>query len=254
MFNYYTIILALLTAAAAGLVGSFALMKRMTLAGDVISHIALPGLAVAYLFKFDPLIGAGATLLLGTLLIWRLERSTSLNTETAIGVIFVGALAIGALLASGDELIEALFGASGAVTPLGFFLGLVGVALIFSFIILAREKLILSLFSSDLAQTAGINVSRINLSYLLTFSLTILLGLHFLGALLVGALIIIPAAAGRQLTHRLNSFLAASSLVSVASTALGFIAVTYRPSLPLGPTIVAIAAIIFILSLLKKKY
>jgi ABC-type Mn2+/Zn2+ transport system permease subunit len=253
MLNFYSIILALFTAAAAGLVGSFALMKRMTLAGDVISHIALPGLAVAYLFKFDPLVGAGATLLLGTLLIWRLEKSTSLNTETAIGVIFVGALAIGALLASGDELIEALFGASGTVTPIGFFLGLIGVALIFSFIIFAREKLILSLFSSDLAQTAGINVSRINLSYLLIFSLTILLGLHFLGALLVGALIIIPAAAGRQLTHRLNPFLAASSLISVASTALGFLAVGHRPSLPLGPTIVTIAAIIFVLSLLKKK-
>ncbi len=71
----YSIILALLTAFAAGLVGSFALMKRMSLAGDVISHIALPGLGLALLFGFNPLLGAASTLFLGTILIWRLQTS-----------------------------------------------------------------------------------------------------------------------------------------------------------------------------------
>lgn len=253
MFDLYSIILALLTAAAAGLVGSFALMKRMTLAGDVMSHIALPGLAAAYLFNFNPLLGAATTLLLGTILIWRLEKSATLSTETAIGVIFVAAVALGALLASGDELIEALFGASGAVTPLGFLLGLSGVLIIFIFVWRAKEKLILSLFSPDLAATSGVAVGRLNLSYLLIFSLTILLGLHFLGALLVGALIIIPAATGRQLTHRLAPFLVSSSLASVAAVAFGFLAVARFPSLPLGPSIVASAAILFAISLLKHK-
>ncbi|HJP91574.1 MAG TPA: metal ABC transporter permease [Pyrinomonadaceae bacterium] len=91
----YSVILALLTAFAAGLVGSFALMKRMSLAGDVISHIALPGLGLALLLHFNPLAGAAATLLLGTLLIWRLQSGGTLTADIAIGVIFVAALAIG---------------------------------------------------------------------------------------------------------------------------------------------------------------
>ena len=54
----YATVLALLTALVAGLVGSFAQMKRMSLAGDVISHVALPGLGLALLFGINPLIGA----------------------------------------------------------------------------------------------------------------------------------------------------------------------------------------------------
>src|SRR6266566_4815375 len=88
----YSIILVLLTALAAGLVGSFALMKRMSLAGDVISHIALPGLGLALLFHFNPLVGAAATLFLGTLLIWRLQQVGTLTTDVAIGVIFTAAV------------------------------------------------------------------------------------------------------------------------------------------------------------------
>jgi ABC-type Mn2+/Zn2+ transport system permease subunit len=70
----FAIILALLTSLAAGLVGSFALMRRMSLAGDVISHIALPGLGLALLLGFNPLVGAATTLLIGTLLIWHLQE------------------------------------------------------------------------------------------------------------------------------------------------------------------------------------
>ena len=82
--------LMLLTALAAGLVGSFALMKRMSLAGDVISHIALPGLGLALLFQINPLIGAAAALLIGTVLIWHLQKGGTLTTDVAIGVIFTG--------------------------------------------------------------------------------------------------------------------------------------------------------------------
>jgi len=65
-------------------------MKRMSLAGDVISHIALPGLGLALLFRINPLIGAAATLLLGTFLIWHLQKGGTLTTDVAIGVIWRG--------------------------------------------------------------------------------------------------------------------------------------------------------------------
>src|SRR5450756_2169271 len=106
----YSIILALATALAAGIVGSFALMKRMSLAGDVVSHIALPGLGLALLFHINPLVGAAAALMLGTVLIWRLEKEATLTTDVAIGVIFTAALAIGTLVTPSEDLIEALFG------------------------------------------------------------------------------------------------------------------------------------------------
>ena len=96
------------TNGASGLVGSFALMKRMTLAGDVVSHFALPGLGLAFLWHLNPLHGAAVTLAIGIVLIDQLQRRTGLTTETAIGVIFVAALAIGTLVTPTEDLIDAL--------------------------------------------------------------------------------------------------------------------------------------------------
>ena len=74
-------------AVAAGLVGAFALMRRMTLAGDALSHVALPGIGVAILIGINPLAGALVALLGGAVLIWALERRTRVATEAIIGAI-----------------------------------------------------------------------------------------------------------------------------------------------------------------------
>jgi len=258
----FSLLLALLTALAAGLIGSFALMKRMSLAGDVISHIALPGLGIAILIGINPLIGGAVALLIGTILIWRLESGGKLTTDVAVGVMFTAALAIGTLVTPGEELIEALFGGFQELDSAWFAVGVVAVAAIIAFIWLFRHKLIIGLFSPELATASGINVSLINLAYLLMFSLTVLLGLRFLGALLVGALIIIPAAVGRQLTEKLTHFLVVSSAVSMLSVLIGFFISRAYPSVAigsvnlnvgLGPAIISVAAVIFLLSLFKKK-
>ncbi|HMA45271.1 MAG TPA: metal ABC transporter permease, partial [Gemmatimonadales bacterium] len=99
-------------AAAAGLVGCFAVMRRMTLASDAISHVALPGIGIALVLRINPLVGGVAALVIGTILVWGLEHRTKLPTEAVIGVVFSAALAIGSMLTSGEELIEALFGAA----------------------------------------------------------------------------------------------------------------------------------------------
>ena len=258
----YSVVLVLLTAVAAGLVGSFALMKRMSLAGDVVSHIALPGLGIAMLLKVNPLAGAATALLLGTILIWDLQKRATMTTDVAIGVIFTAALAIGTVLTPSEDLIEALFGGFQGLTLLWFVAGVLAVSVVVAFVLAFRHKLILSLFSPELAAATGVNVSRLNLYFLLVFSLTVLLGLRFLGSLLVGALIIIPAAIGRQLTHTLTAFLMMSSLASVLSVLIGFSISRFYPhllighftlNLTLGPAIIAVATVLFLLSLLRKK-
>ena len=258
----YSIVLVLLTALAAGLIGSFALMKRMSLAGDVVSHIALPGLGVAMLLKINPLVGAAVALLLGTLLIWQLQKRATMTADVAIGVIFTAALAIGTVLTPSEDLIEALFGGFQGLTFFWFVIGVLTVSAIVGLVLSFRHKLVLSLFSPELAAASGVNVSLLNLYFLLLFSGTVLLGLRFLGALLVGALIIIPAATGRQLTHTLTAFLAMSSAASVLSVILGFMISHFYPrvalgqitlNLTLGPAIIAVATVLFLLSLLRKK-
>lgn len=250
--DFYSFTLAILGAGAAGLVGSFALMRRMTLAGDVISHIALPGLGLALLLKFNPLLGGAITLFLGTLFIWQLQKKTGLATETAIGVIFAASVAIGALVTPEEDLIDALFGGFQKITLVEFLIGIMAAALITFFITKFKNKLTLGLFSPDLAVATGINLSKINLYFLLVFSLTVILGLQFLGALLVGALIIIPAATARNLTHDLKKFLWISALVSVLSVVIGYW-LSAELNLDLGPSIISVASAIFGLSLFGRK-
>lgn len=249
----YALVLALLFAVTAGLVGCFALMKRMLLASDVISHLALPGLGIAFLLKFNPLAGGAATLLLGTLLIWRLQRKTGLATEAMIGVVFAAAVAVGAAVTPKEDLVEALFGSFQKLSLMGFFLGVVASAVVAFFIFQLKDQLVLSLFSREVAASTGVNVSRLDLYFLLLFSLVVLVGLRYMGALLTSALIIMPAAIARQLTDRVASFLVVSSAASVASVLIGYLFSTmvWKAATP-GPAIVIASAIMFALSLAKR--
>ena len=249
----YSLILAITSAAAAGVIGGFALMKRTVIAGDVMSHIAIPGLGLALLWNVNPLVGGGATLLLGSVLIWHLEKRTGLSTEAAIGVIFAGSVALGALLInSSEDLIDALFGGFGSVSSGEFAFGLAASTFAIITVWTLRNKFVIGLFSQELAVATKIDVHRLNLWFLILFALTVLSGLRFLGALLAGALIIVPASAARQLTHSLGAFLATSTTLSVLSVILGFF-ISRAYGLDFGPTVVVAASTFFALSLLKKK-
>ncbi len=244
--------LALSMAIAAGLVGCFAVMRRMTLAADAISHVALPGVGLALILGVHPGLGAVTMLLLGAVLIWVLETRTKISTEAIIGVVFSVALAAGSIMTSGDELIEALFGRTGTLTNFEVVAGLIGAAAVIAFILSARNQLVVSLVSPDVALTCGINVSRLNLLYLVIFAFTIALGLRYLGVLLMGSLIIIPAVTARGLARSLNGMLAIAVALAMVSTVVGsYVAgIFHRPT---GPFIISIAGGIFLVSLLALK-
>jgi ABC-type Mn2+/Zn2+ transport system permease subunit len=249
----YALLLALLFALAAGLIGCFALMKRMLLASDVISHLALPGLGAAFLFRVNPLAGGAATLFLGTLLIWQLQKKTGLAADAAIGVVFAAALAIGAAITPREDLVQALFGSFQQLSLAGFLLGFAAVVFVVVFIALIQDQLTLALFSPEMAAATGVNVRRTDLYFLLAFSLTVLVGLRYMGALLSSTLIIIPAATARQFTDRVSRFLFVSAAVSLLSVSIGFALgmLVFKTSTP-GPITVIVAIAFFCLSLLRK--
>lgn len=248
-----TLIALFATAASSGLIGSFALMRRMTLASDAMSHIALPGLALALLFHLNPFFGGLAALLLGSLLIWALEQKTKIATETIIGVVFSASLAIGSLLIATDhELLEALFGNVAAISSTEALIGLIGSGVIITILLAIKDKLTLSIFSPDIAKTTGLNNSRISLIFLVLFAVNIILGLKFLGVLLMGSLIIIPAAIAKNLSRNLRDDLATSVVAAIASTGIGvFLANEFN--LDLGPVIIAVAAGLFFVSVFFSK-
>lgn len=237
-------------AVAAGLVGCFAVMRRMTLAADAFSHVALPGIGVALVLELNPLIGALMALLVGSVLIWAIEGRTRISTEAITGVVFSVALAVGAMTASGEELIDALFGAPSAMTTAETIFAIVAALAVTGFILMTRDRLIVSLISSDVAIASGIHVTALQLSFLVAFAVTVALGMRYLGVLLMGSLIIIPAVIAKRLARSIDSMFAISIGAAVTCTLAGnsVAALTHQLS---GPIIVAIAGGLFFLSLLK---
>jgi ABC-type Mn2+/Zn2+ transport system permease subunit len=197
--------------------------------------------------------GAAVMLLFGALLVWGLEDTSRLATETLIGVIFSTALAIGSLTTSGEELIDALFGGAEQRPPLSevAFGLLVGVAVIV-FIIRHKHALIVALVSPDIARTVGINVRRLNLLYLEVFALTVALGLRYLGVLLMGSLIIIPAAIAKRTSRTVDQMLITAATVAIVVT-VGGTALARVVNRPTGPLIVTLAAAIFFATFLRRQ-
>jgi ABC-type Mn2+/Zn2+ transport system permease subunit len=244
--------LSISMAAAAGVVGCFAVMRKMTLASDAISHVALPGIAIAIALHVHPLVGGLTALVLGTVLIWGLEHRMRMATETVIGVVFSAALAVGSMLASGEDLIDALLGTAGTLSSLETALGVVGALAVVAFVLAQRHRLVVALVSADIARTAGIDVAQLDLAFLLAFALTVGLGLRYLGVLLMGSLIIIPAATAKHVARSLTGMLLVAVAVSVTSTVVGEL-VASRLHRPTGPVIIVVAAACFFASLAKPR-
>lgn len=241
--------LAIAAATAAGLVGCFAVMRRMALAADAISHVALPGIGVAIAIGVHPLVGAVAMLAFGALAIWGLERRTRIPTEAVIGVVFSAALAAGSLMSSGEELIDALFGGTRTLAAGELVFGITAAIAIAAFVLAVRHRLVLRLVSPEIARTAGIDVARLDLWFLQVFALAVALGLRYLGVLLMGSMIIIPAATAKRLARTATQMLAYSVAAAVFATVAGA-ELAARLGRPSGPVIILTATGVFVLAAL----
>lgn len=242
------LIVAIFVAASAGLLGAFAILKRMALVGDALTHVALPGMALGLILNFNPFWGALAVLLLAIFGIWLLESHSKLSTETLVGIFFSASLAIGVILTPEHDLLEALFGDITSLTLIEALASATVAALLMTIILLLKRRLALNMVSPELAQSVGINNAKLNLIYLLVFAVTAALGIRFVGAILMGSLVIIPAAAAKNVSKSFNAFLGLSMLFSVVSAAIS-IFIWQSNGLTPGPIFILVSVGIFLLSL-----
>ncbi len=251
--NLINLLAAISIGAVSGYLGSLMLTKRMALVGDALGHVALPGMGLALLLGLDVSLGAFVFLFLGIILIWFLEAKTSLPTETLVGVIFVLSLALGFLITPEPELLEALFG---DISRINFLEGLS--AIILSAVVLVvvsriYSRVVLASISDDLAVASKINIKKYNLIYLLAIAVIVALGVRVVGSLLVGALVIVPAAASRIASANMRQYIFGSAILGALSCVFGILLFN-SIGLPAGPLIILINVLFFlILFFLKKK-
>lgn len=250
--NYWQLLTGVFVGLASGYLGAFMVLRRMALVGDALSHVALPGLALALMWHLNPFLGAFGTLFLGIVGIWLVENKTSLPTESLVGLFFTTALAIGILITPEPELLEALFGNITKVTRLDSILAVSLSIIIMLVMRYIAKPFILSNLSPDLAKSTRVRPAVINFIYLLLVAGIVALGIKAVGTLLTGALVVIPAIAGRNITKSLSNYTFASALIGLVSL-VGGILIANAFALSPGPIVVLTSAVIFLITLALKR-
>lgn len=247
-FSFYQpFLIALAIGISSGLIGAFVILKRMALVGDALSHVALPGIALALFYRIDPLVGVLAFVSLAAFLVWRLEEKTNLSPEALVGIIFTVSLAIGILTIPDTEVLEALFGAFPLLTPfqLTLFLGTAFFLILLTFFF--TKRFLFSVISPELSRMY--NKGRAyDLLFFLIFTTTVALGIKLVGTLLMGALTIIPASAAKNISQSMKGYLLIAAGLGGFETLAGIFIARNFNILP-GPTIILLGGMLFLLSL-----
>jgi len=239
-------------AMAASFFGVFVILRRMALTVDALTHVALPGLALGILYHFNPFIGGFAFLVLGVVMVFWIEKSTTLTAETVIGILFTAGLAVGTLLIPEESLVEALFGDIRHLGQIDFWLILIGSILIFVAAAVFFRQLCRTALSQEFAIAEGIRAKRFYMFYLLSLAFLVALGIKMVGSLLMGSLVILPAATAKNIARSITSMSILSVLVGTLSVLIG-LWLAMRFAIPPGPAVVLASAVFFIISIVLPK-
>lgn len=246
-----TLFMALFIGVASGSIGSFVVLRRMALVGDALSHVALPGIALALAYAVDPFWGVLIFLLGAAFVVWWLEGRTKLPSDAIVGLLFTASLALGILTIPNTEIVESLFGSFPKLSIL-FLLLIVGAASVLTiFTFLFTPKFLFATFSPELAQIDDPK-RKWSLWFLVIFTFVVALGIKLVGTLLMGALTIIPAAIARNAARSMAGYLILSTVLGGLVASGGVVLASYFGFLP-GPTIILLGVSLFIFSILLKK-
>ena len=242
---FYIILTGLLVAIPCALLGSLLMLRKMAMVGDAISHAVLPGIVIAYLVSGsrDSLLLLFSAVLVGMLCTWLIQlfhEKAGLQSDAAIGVSFTSLFAIGVILISAfanqiDLDQDCVLYGEIAYAPLdliiinGINIGprqawymAIAALVTITFIILFYKELQLLSFDQRYANTTGLNINWLNQAIMLLVSLTTVLAFESVGAILVVALLVVPAATAWLLTNNFKTLLIASTIISMLSTLLGY--------------------------------
>lgn len=248
-----SLLVAAVVGVGASLIGVFIVLRRLALAGDVLSHVALPGIGLAIALNINPFFGALAFLIAGAVVIVLIERRTTLSVDVIIGVLFTTSLAIGAVISpNAESLLESLFGDISKLTPADTLIGLVfGLAAIVVALWRFRDFTRVTL-SAELAQSEGVAVEKTEFLMLLLLAVMVAIGIKVVGILLLGALIIIPPSAALNISKSMRSLILLAVVFGLSAVTVGLILATLF-YLPTGPIAVITNTVIFLVSLLWRK-
>jgi len=244
---------ALVVGTLCSTIGTYVVLRKLSFIGDGIAHASFAGIVVAYLRGMDYYVGALIVAIVTALGIGFVNRRGRVSLDTAIGVLFTGAFALGVFLMSrvphyNVDLQSFLFGNILGVSreDLWLILGLALVVVV-SLALLYRA-LLYTTFDPVVAEASGIHAGFVDYALLVLLAITIIISLEAVGIVLVAALLVTPAATAFQLTRRFTRMLALSGAIGAFCAVAGLYASYYLQSAS-GATIVLLATILFFVAM-----
>lgn len=243
---------SLMVGVLCAVVGCYVVLRGMAFLGDALAHAILPGVAITYLLKGDLLIGALVAAILVALGIGFFSREGTLKEDTAIGILFAGALALGVALIStiktyALDLTHILFGNVLSVSISDLQLtAVLGVIVLTTIVLLYKEFLVIS-FDPVLAATLRLPAELLRNVLLILLALTIVVSLQTVGIALVAAMLVTPGATAYLLARRLPTMMLIAAFIGAFSSLAGLYASFYI-NVASGSAVVLIATAIFIVT------
>jgi zinc transport system permease protein len=249
-----------LIALIAGPLGSFMVWRRMAYFGDTMAHSGLLGVTLAVILNLHLTVGVALVTTTLALLLFTLQRQKRLPTDTLLGIMSHGSLAIGMLVLAFSDSIRMdlgglLFGDLLAVSQTDLLWVVLITVIALPVLGWMWQPLLAITVHEDLARAEGIATERIRVLYLILIALVIAVAMKIVGILLITALLIIPAAGARWLANTPEQMALGASAMGMASIWLG-LWLSWLTNAPSGPAIVVTAVLGFVILLavgLRKK-
>lgn len=252
-FMRHAIAIGLIVGVLCPVVGSYLIVQRMALLGDVIAHSVMPGLSISLFLGIDLLVGAFISGILGSLTIALIRSQSRVKVDSAMALTFSSYFALGVLLITvlGNklDLDSFLFGDILSITTSDIYRTLAIAALILVVIKIFYKELLFYAFDRTGAQAIGLPVNAIYMGFMVMITLTIIASMQAVGVILVIALLVGPALTAYLLVNELHHIMWIGAGVGVVASVSG-VYLSYYYNLPSGPAIALVSSSLFILALL----
>lgn len=256
---FYAVLGSLLLGGCCGLMGTYLVVRKLSLMGDSLSHAVLPGVALGFLWNmrkdtFAIFVGAVSAGLIGSLVMRALRATTRHKEDAVLGFVLASFFAVGIGLVTmlqnlpgGDKsgLDKYMFGQAAAIGHGDLVLLAIVSALVVGAVSLFHKEYLLVSFDPGFARTLGLRLRWIDFSLMTLVAFAIVSALQAVGVVLVSALLVIPAATATLLAGRLSRVLVLAALLGVVSAGAGTFGSYVGHNLPTGPLITLAAATIF---------
>lgn len=245
---------SLLVGILCAVVGCYVVLKGMAFLGDAMAHAILPGVAVAYLFNFNLLLGALGAAVLVALGISYFSKEGRIKEDTAIGIFFAAALSLGVALISSIrsyavDLSHILFGNVLGVSSADLWLTVILTVIVLGTVYVLYKPFLVISFDPVLAATLRLPTNLLRSLLMVLLALTVVVSIQSVGVGLVAAMLVTPGATAYLLSRRLPAMMAISAVVGALSSLVGLYA-SYYLNISSGAAIVLVATLFFILAYL----